>query len=113
MTKRKMKKTELGVVTSDKMQKTIIVKIERRVRHPQFGKFINRFTTFKAHDENEQAQVGDLVEIAETKPYSKTKKFRLIRVVKKSNLIKEQIAAIPSADGILKTAESSQGDVQL
>ena len=113
MTKRKAKKTELGVVTSDKMHKTISVRIERRVKHPIFGKFINKSTIYKAHDETEQAQTGDLVEIAETKPYSKTKKFRLIKIVKKYEAIEENTAAAPETAGTTQAAASSQGDVQL
>jgi small subunit ribosomal protein S17 len=78
-----MRKKVVGVVKSDKMQKTISVEVERFVRHPKFGKFLKRYTVFKAHDEHNDAKVGDLVEIAETRPLSKTKRWRLVRILKR------------------------------
>jgi small subunit ribosomal protein S17 len=71
-----------GVVTSTKMQKTITVQWERQVRHPKFGKFVRRKTRLHAHDENSSAKVGDLVEITSTRPLSKTKTWRLLRVIR-------------------------------
>ena len=70
-----------GTVVSDKMQKTIIVRSERRVKHPRYGKYILKYTTYHAHDENEDAVKGDVVELASTRPLSKTKRWRLVRVV--------------------------------
>jgi len=72
-----------GTVVSDKMQKTIVVRAERRVKHPKYGKYIKRYTTYRAHDEDEVANVGDQVELAFTRPLSKTKCWRLVRVTSK------------------------------
>lgn len=76
------RKTVSGVVTSNKMSKTITVKSEKLVKHPKYGKFVRRTTTYKAHDEENKASIGDTVEIAETRPLSKTKRWRLVRIVK-------------------------------
>ncbi len=76
------RKTVIGVVVSNKMFKTITVKSEKLVKHPKYGKFVRRVTTYKAHDEENKASIGDKVEIAETRPLSKTKRWRLVRVVK-------------------------------
>jgi small subunit ribosomal protein S17 len=73
--------TVRGTVVSDRMDKTIVVKTERRVKHPRYGKYIRRFTTYYAHDEMNEAKVGDKVELAFTRPVSKTKRWRLIKVV--------------------------------
>ncbi len=73
-----------GVVTSDRMQKTVSVSIERHVKHPIFEKYLKRLTVLKAHDEKEEAKAGDLVEIEETRPISKTKRWRVLRVVRKA-----------------------------
>jgi len=75
-------KTQTGVVTSTKMQKTITVSIERLVKHPKYGKFIRRRTKLTAHDEHGTANEGDTVEIAFTRPLSKNKRWRLLRVVR-------------------------------
>lgn len=77
------RKTAVGIVTSDKMQKTIVVKTERLVRHPVFGKYVRKYTVYKAHDEKREAKVGDRVEIMETRPLSATKRWRLVRVVER------------------------------
>ena len=76
------RKTVIGVVTSNKMFKTITVKSEKLVKHPKYGKFVRRVTTYKAHDEENKASIGDKVEIAETRPLSKTKRWRLVGIVK-------------------------------
>jgi small subunit ribosomal protein S17 len=76
------RKTVNGVVTSNKMFKTITVKSEKLVKHPKYGKFVRRVTTYKAHDEENKASIGDKVEIAETRPLSKTKRWRLVSIVK-------------------------------
>ena len=73
--------TVSGTVVSDRMDKTIVVKTERRVKHPRYGKYIRRYTTYYAHDELNEAKVGDKVELAFTRPLSKTKRWRLLRVV--------------------------------
>jgi small subunit ribosomal protein S17 len=76
------RKTVNGVVTSNKMSKTITVKSEKLVKHPKYGKFVRRVTAYKAHDEENKASIGDKVEIAETRPLSKTKRWRLVGIVK-------------------------------
>jgi small subunit ribosomal protein S17 len=75
------RKTVSGVVTSNKMVKTITVKSEKLVKHPKYGKFVKRVTTYKAHDEENKASIGNKVEITETRPLSKTKRWRLVRIV--------------------------------
>ena len=82
MEPRNRRKSEIGLVTSDKMNKTITVRAERLVKHPLYKKYIRRFRVFKVHDENEEASVGDRVEITETRPLSKTKRWRLVRILK-------------------------------
>ncbi len=72
-----------GVVTSDKMQKTIVVRVGSKFPHPGLGKVVEKFVKFKAHDEKNEAKTGDLVEIEETRPLSKDKRWRLISVLKK------------------------------
>ncbi|MDX2038106.1 MAG: 30S ribosomal protein S17 [Isosphaeraceae bacterium] len=76
------RKTEIGVVTSDKMTKTRRVEIERLVPHPKYGKFLKRRTVCHAHDEENVTHVGDIVEIMETRPMSKLKRWRIVRVVR-------------------------------
>jgi small subunit ribosomal protein S17 len=78
------RRLEVGVVTSDKMQKTRRVEIPRLVRHARYGKYIKRRTICYVHDENNESRVGDTVEIMETRPLSKTKNWRLIKVVTKA-----------------------------
>ena len=70
-----------GTVISDRMDKTIVVKTERRVKHPVYGKYIRKYTTYYAHDEENQARVGDKVELAFTRPMSKSKRWRLTKIV--------------------------------
>lgn len=81
---RKTRKSRIGVVTSDKMDKTITVSVERKVKHPIYGKFLKKTTKFHAHDETNQCGVGDTVRIMETRPLSKTKRWRLVEVVEKA-----------------------------
>src|SRR3954467_7939174 len=78
-TDRKLRRVELGVVTSDKMQKTRRVEIPRLVKHPRYGKYIRRRTICHVHDEKNESRVGDTVEIMETRPLSKLKNWRLVR----------------------------------
>ncbi len=80
---RNLRKERVGVVTSNKMDKTITVAVERKVKHPIYGKFIKKTTRFHAHDEKNEATVGDLVRIMETRPLSKTKRWRLVEIVEK------------------------------
>ena len=81
VTTRTHRKERVGEVVSDKMTKTIIVRVERRFRHPQFKKVVTRYKKFYAHDEKGEAQQGDHVRIEETRPLSKTKSWRLVEVV--------------------------------
>ena len=81
---RGIRKTRVGVVVSDKMDKTITVEIRTRVRHPLFGKIMNSTARFKAHDENNECGIGDTVRILETRPLSKTKRWRLVEIVEKA-----------------------------
>jgi small subunit ribosomal protein S17 len=83
MAERNLRKTKLGVVSSNKMDKTITVNVERKVKHPLYGKFVKKSTKFHAHDENNECSIGDTVKIMETRPLSKTKKWRLVEVVEK------------------------------
>ena len=78
---RKLRKTRVGIVSSDKMDKTIVVSIEDSVKHPLYKKVIKRTVKFKAHDENNECGVGDKVEIMETRPLSKDKRWRLVRII--------------------------------
>jgi small subunit ribosomal protein S17 len=94
---RKQRRTLTGVVTRDKMQKTRRVEIQRLVKHPRYGKYIKRRTVCYAHDEANETRVGDTVEIMETRPLSKTKHWRLVRVVKKAPA--GPAAAEPEAPG--------------
>jgi len=85
MSERKaIKRTLTGRVTSDKMDKTITVKVERQVKHPLYGKFIKRSTKVHAHDENNECKIGDVVIVVESKPLSKSKTWQLVEVVEKA-----------------------------
>ena len=79
-----MRRRAQGVVKSDKMDKTISLVVERLVRHPRYGKYVRQRSTFKAHDSHNEARVGDLVEIEESRPLSKTKCWRLLRIVRRA-----------------------------
>ena len=81
---RALRKTRVGVVVSDKMDKTAVVSVERLVRHSMYGKIVKQTEKFKAHDENNEAREGDRVEIMETRPLSKTKRWRIVRIVEKA-----------------------------
>ena len=83
-TERGARKTRVGRVVSDKMQKTCVVAIERRVPHPVYGKMVTRTRKVKAHDEENTAKTGDLVRIAETRPLSKDKRWRLVEIVERA-----------------------------
>jgi small subunit ribosomal protein S17 len=81
---RNLRKTRIGTVSSTKMEKTITVAVERKVKHPIYGKFLNKTTKFHAHDEKNECTVGDVVRIMETRPLSKTKRWRLVEVIEKA-----------------------------
>ena len=74
----------VGMVVGNKMQKTLVVEVVRLIKHQKYGKYIKRATVYKAHDENNQARVGDKVEIIETRPLSKTKTTKLVRIIEKA-----------------------------
>lgn len=76
------RKKRVGIVLSDRMNKTIVVRLERRVRHPIYGRVIRKWTKFKVHDERNSAKVGDKVRIVETRPLSREKRWRLLEIVK-------------------------------
>jgi small subunit ribosomal protein S17 len=81
---RNLRKTRVGKVVSDKMDKTIVVAIEDNVKHPKYGKVIKRTIKFKAHDENNECREGDTVKIMETRPLSKDKRWRLVEIIEKA-----------------------------
>lgn len=83
MEKRNLRKEKVGVVVSNKMEKSIVVEVSRRVRHSKYGKFLNRRSTFVAHDEKDDCNEGDTVRIMETRPLSKRKRWRLVEILER------------------------------
>ena len=83
---RGMRKTRVGVVVSDKMDKTITIAVKYRVRHPLYGKIMNRTTKIKAHDENNECGIGDTVRVMETRPLSHDKRWRLVEIIEKAKI---------------------------
>ncbi|MEX1131779.1 MAG: 30S ribosomal protein S17 [Flavobacteriales bacterium] len=81
---RNLRKERVGIVTSDKMDKSVVVLVERRVKHPKYGKFVKLSSKFMAHDEKEEAHIGDTVRISETRPLSKLKRWRLVEVIERA-----------------------------
>src|SRR6202162_3779425 len=81
---RTSRKTRVGKVVSDKMMKTVVVSIERRVEHPVYGKMVRRTTKLKAHDEQNEAKTGDTVRIMETRPLSKDKRWRVVEIIERA-----------------------------
>ena len=81
---RNARKTRVGIVVSDKMEKTVVVTIERRVQHPVYGKMIRRTKKLKAHDEQNEAKTGDTVRIMETRPLSKDKRWRVVEIMERA-----------------------------
>ena len=81
---RNLRKEKVGLVTSNKMDKSIVVAVERKVKHPKYGKFLNKTTKFTAHDEENTCNIGDTVKITETRPLSKNKCWRLVEVVERA-----------------------------
>ncbi|MDO5155811.1 MAG: 30S ribosomal protein S17 [Eubacteriales bacterium] len=84
MVERNLRKTRVGIVTSDKMDKTIVVSIVDNVKHPLYGKIVKRTYKLKAHDENNECHIGDRVKVMETRPLSKDKRWRLVEIVEKA-----------------------------
>ncbi len=83
MEERNLRKERTGVVVSNKMDKTIIIAVKRKVKHPIYGKFVNKTSKYYAHDENNECTIGDTVLIMETRPLSKTKNWRLVEIIEK------------------------------
>ena len=84
MEKRNLRKERIGVVTSNKMEKSIVVSVVKRVKHPMFGKFVLQTKKFVAHDEKNDCNIGDTVRIMETRPLSKTKCWRLVEIIERA-----------------------------
>ena len=84
MEERALRKSRVGIVVSDKMDKTVVVAVRDNVKHPLYKKIVKRTVKFKAHDENNECGIGDTVEIMETRPLSKDKYFRVVRIVEKA-----------------------------
>lgn len=104
---KKYKRVLEGIVVSNKMDKTIVVKVERKQKHPLYGKTITKTKRYKAHDKNNECVDGDLVRIIECRPISKDKKFRLIKIIKKSErLVGDSIDK--DVDGLLKREKGVQ-----
>ena len=81
---RNLRKERIGVVVSNKMDKSIVILVERKVKHPLYGKFVKKSTKFMAHDEKNEANIGDTVRIMETRPLSKNKCWRLVEIVERA-----------------------------
>ncbi len=81
---RNLRKSRVGIVVSDKMDKTVVVAIRERVKHPLYGKIVNKTRKLKAHDENNECKIGDTVSIAETRPLSKDKCWRVVEIIEKA-----------------------------
>lgn len=84
MENRNLRKERIGVVTSNKMQKSIVVSVLRREKHPKYGKFVKKTSKFVAHDEKQECNIGDTVRIMETRPLSKTKNWRLVEIIERA-----------------------------
>jgi small subunit ribosomal protein S17 len=84
MEKRNLRKERIGVVTSDRMNKTILVSVERKLKHAKYGKFVKRTNSFMAHDEKQECGIGDVVKIMETRPLSKNKRWRLVEIIERA-----------------------------
>jgi len=92
MAERGHRKTEIGIVVSDKMDKTVVVRVERMVQHPKYGKTLRRYTKFYAHDEKNECKVGDKVLIIETRPLSKLKRWRVVKILERAEEIIPSVA---------------------
>jgi small subunit ribosomal protein S17 len=106
-------KSITGIVTSDKMQKTRAVEVVRLERHPKYGKFVKRRTSYKVHDEKEVSHIGDTVRIVETRPLSKTKRWRLVEIITRSRyagVAAVELSDVPSPNG--SPARTKEGGPQ-
>jgi small subunit ribosomal protein S17 len=81
------RKMRIGTVVSDKMEKTIVVSVETRIKHPLYGKIVKTSKKYKAHDENNEAKIGDVVRMMETRPLSKDKRWRLVEIIEKAPIV--------------------------
>ena len=86
MEKRNLRKVMVGTVKSNKMDKTIVVSVQTNVKHPMYNKIVKRTYNLKAHDENNECQIGDIVKVMETRPLSKDKRYRLVEIVEKADI---------------------------
>lgn len=84
MEKRNLRKERIGVVVSDKMEKSIVIVVNRKVKHPKYGKFVKKTSKFMAHDEENTCKIGDTVKIMETRPMSKDKNWRLVEIIERA-----------------------------
>lgn len=84
MEERNLRKEKIGVVVSNKMEKSISIAVERKLKHPIYGKFVKKTNKFMAHDENNECQIGDLVRIMETRPLSRNKRWRLVEIIERA-----------------------------
>ncbi len=84
MAERNLRKQRIGLVVSDKMDKSITITVERKVKHPIYGKFVKKTTKFTAHDEKNECGIGDTVKVMETRPLSKNKRWRLVEIIEKA-----------------------------
>lgn len=84
MEERNLRKVRDGVVISNKMQKTIVIRVDRKLKHPKYGKFLKKSTKYHAHDENDECNIGDTVKIMETRPLSKNKRWRLVEILERA-----------------------------
>jgi len=84
MEERNLRKVRDGVVVSNKMQKTIVIRVDRKLKHPKYGKFLKKSTKYHAHDEKGECNIGDTVKIMETRPLSKTKRWRLVEILERA-----------------------------
>lgn len=84
METRNLRKERIGVVTSNQMEKSIVIAVKRKEKHPIYGKFVNKTTKLMAHDEKNECNVGDLVKIMETRPLSKNKRWRLVEIIERA-----------------------------
>jgi small subunit ribosomal protein S17 len=84
MEKRNLRKERIGIVTSDKMDKSVVVAVERKVKHPKYGKYVNKTSKFVAHDEKNDCNIGDTVKIMESRPLSKIKNWRLVEILERA-----------------------------
>jgi small subunit ribosomal protein S17 len=84
MEKRNLRKERIGIVVSNKMDKSVVVAVKRKVKHPIYGKFVNKTTKFTAHDEENTCHIGDTIKIMETRPLSKNKCWRLVEIVERA-----------------------------